>query len=82
MKRPNPTKATFRLTVSKEAFNLLVPTKIKTFGALKRPDGKIDVLIKSATANLLRQLGEPKENLSDVVVRILTKKGTSNVDHA
>jgi hypothetical protein len=44
-----------------------------------RGDGKWDVFVTTATADTLKQMAEPKENLSDTVVRLLTKKDATNV---
>ena len=67
----------FRLTLSAEAFALAL-TKSKPLAgkvAYSRPDGKWDVGVTPATADQLHQMAEPKENLSDTVLRILKKEG-------
>jgi hypothetical protein len=72
-----PPKGVFRLTLTRKALGLarLRHSKPITDGIIVvRPDGRFDVFIKSAAANLLRQLSEPKENLSDTLVRILGEK--------
>jgi hypothetical protein len=71
-KKPTPL---FRLTLSAEAFVLAI-TKSKPLAgkaASARPDGKWDVFISVSAADQLMQMSEPKENLSDTVVRILSK---------
>lgn len=72
-----PPSGMYRLTLTAEAFALAVlkSKPIAGVAAASRPDGKWDVIVSMATANQLRQQGEPKENLSDVVVRLLKKGG-------
>lgn len=71
-----PPAGVYRLTLSREAIGLAVTRNAAPIlGVAKaiRPDGKVDVAIKAATANLLKQLATPGENLSDTVIRILKK---------
>jgi len=42
--------------------------------AFPRHDGKWNVGVTPAVADQLMQIAEPKENLSDVVIRLLSKK--------
>lgn len=64
----------FRLTLSPQAFALALSKNSPWagFAANKRKDGKWDVCIRIASANLLKQIALPKENLSDTVVRHLS----------
>lgn len=69
-----PLKGVYRLTLSREAVALAVARKARPIlGVAKRvrEDGGVDVAIRTSTANLLKQLAMPGENLSDTVIRIL-----------
>lgn len=66
----------FRLTLTAKAFALAKAHSKPLSGVavVPRKDGKVDVAITLATANTLFQMAEPKENLSDTVIRLLSKK--------
>lgn len=69
-------KNAYRLTLTSEAFALAV-AKSKTMAgvaAYARCDGRWDVLVTQATASLLKEMAQPGENLSDIVVKILSKE--------
>jgi hypothetical protein len=64
----------YRLTLSQKAMTAAVVRQSSPLigcPTLRRPDGKFEVAIRPAVANLLKQLAEPGENLSDTVIRIL-----------
>ena len=65
-----------RLTLSATAYQLAIARNAKPIvgfaAATKRPDGKIDVPVRAHAMNLLRQLAEPGENLSDTLIRVLS----------
>lgn len=69
-------KGLYRLTLAPEAFALAVQKSNAISGlcAFKRVDGKWDVGVTPATADLLKQEAEPGENLSNTVLRILKEK--------
>jgi hypothetical protein len=71
----------YRLTLSHEAVTLAIAAKSPIMGKclVLRGDGKWDVFVTQATADTLKQMAETKENLSDTVVRLLTKKDATNV---
>jgi hypothetical protein len=64
----------FRLTLSVEAFTLALAKSKPLAGkvAYSRPDGRWDVGISVSAADQLMQMAEPKENLSDTVIRLLS----------
>lgn len=68
-------KIKYRLTLSPEAFALAVGKKSPLAGevAFRRPDGKWNVAISMAIAEQLVESALPKENLSDTVIRTLSK---------
>lgn len=66
----------YRLTLSAKAYTLARKRECKPLMGpwVERADGKYDVAVSLATANLLKQLAEPQgENLSDTVMRVLKK---------
>jgi hypothetical protein len=68
-------KPKYRLTLSAEAFALAVGKKSPLAGemAFHRPDGRWDIAISMAIAEQLVESALPKENLSDTVIRTLSK---------
>ncbi len=66
----------YRLTLSPEAFALAITRKSPAAGkcAFLRPDGKWDTMVTIACADLLKQVANEGENLSDTVIRTLTKE--------
>jgi hypothetical protein len=70
-------RPTYRLTLSAEAFALAIVRSKPIAGALAphRLDGKWDVMVSPATADLLNQQRLEGESRSDVVVRLLKAEG-------
>jgi hypothetical protein len=76
MQKPKPTPL-FRLTLTVEAFALALAKSKPLAGKLARarPDGKWDVAISTTAADQLMTAATPGENLSNTVIRLLTKEG-------
>lgn len=80
-KKNYPNLGMYRLTLAHEVVALAIAAKSPIMGKclVLRNDGKWDVFVTTATADTLKQMAESKENLSDTVVRLLTKKDATNV---
>lgn len=70
-----PNGDVFRLTLQPSAYATAVSkgSRWAGFSALKRLDGRWDVFVPMSSINLLKQLANEGEDLSDAVLRILLK---------